>query len=69
MPNLNVSIFNDVLGPIMRGPSSSHTAAAVRIGQVGRALCHEEYKKVCKSKILNHNSILINNFRRTFAFD
>ncbi len=26
------SIFNDVLGPIMRGPSSSHTAAAARIG-------------------------------------
>lgn len=28
------SIFNDVLGPAMRGSSSSHTAAAVRIGQV-----------------------------------
>ena len=28
------SIFNDVLGPVMRGPSSSHTAAAVRIGRV-----------------------------------
>ncbi|MGM0214872.1 L-serine ammonia-lyase, iron-sulfur-dependent, subunit alpha [Enterococcus sp. AZ109] len=27
------SIFNDVLGPIMVGPSSSHTAASVRIGR------------------------------------
>lgn len=26
------SIFNDVIGPVMRGPSSSHTAAAARIG-------------------------------------
>lgn len=30
------SIFNDVIGPIMRGPSSSHTAAAVRIGHLLR---------------------------------
>ena len=26
------SILNDVLGPVMRGPSSSHTAASYRIG-------------------------------------
>ena len=26
------SIFNDVIGPVMRGPSSSHSAAACRIG-------------------------------------
>ena len=26
------SIFNDVMGPVMRGPSSSHSAAACRIG-------------------------------------
>ena len=26
------SIFNDVIGPVMRGPSSSHSAASVRIG-------------------------------------
>lgn len=31
------SIFNDVIGPVMRGPSSSHSAAAVRIGQFARA--------------------------------
>lgn len=33
------SIFNDVLGPVMRGPSSSHTAASVRIGHLVRDLC------------------------------
>ena len=33
------SIFNDVIGPVMRGPSSSHTAAAYRIGNLVRQLC------------------------------
>lgn len=28
------SIFNDVIGPVMRGPSSSHCAAALRIGRL-----------------------------------
>ncbi|MHA2249767.1 MAG: L-serine ammonia-lyase, iron-sulfur-dependent, subunit alpha [Candidatus Kariarchaeaceae archaeon] len=32
------SIFNDVIGPIMRGPSSSHCAASVRIGNMARDL-------------------------------
>jgi len=32
------SIFNDVIGPVMVGPSSSHTAASVRIGQLARQL-------------------------------
>ena len=31
------SIFNDVIGPVMRGPSSSHCAAALRIGRI----CHD----------------------------
>ena len=35
------SIFNNVLGPVMRGPSSSHTAAAVRIGNIGVQLLGE----------------------------
>lgn len=30
------SIFNDVIGPVMIGPSSSHTAASVRIGNILR---------------------------------
>jgi L-serine dehydratase len=33
------SLFNDVVGPIMRGPSSSHSAASVRIGRLARDLC------------------------------
>tara|TARA_R110002096_G_scaffold5514_8_gene25812 strand:- start:3072 stop:4646 length:1575 start_codon:yes stop_codon:yes gene_type:complete len=33
------SIFNDVVGPVMRGPSSSHSAASVRIGCMARDLC------------------------------
>lgn len=34
MPELVASIFNDVIGPVMRGPSSSHSAASVRIGRL-----------------------------------
>ena len=34
------SIFNDVLGPVMRGPSGSHSAAANR-GQLTRNLVEE----------------------------
>ena len=32
-----ISAF-DIIGPIMVGPSSSHTAGAVRLGQLGRAI-------------------------------
>ncbi len=38
MSNLHPSIFNDVIGPVMRGPSSSHCAAALRIGLIARDL-------------------------------
>lgn len=34
------SVF-EIIGPIMIGPSSSHTAAAVRIGQISRAILGE----------------------------
>jgi L-serine dehydratase len=34
----NISILDDVLGPVMRGPSSSHTAASYHIGKVVAAL-------------------------------
>lgn len=33
-----LSIFNDVLGPVMPGPSSSHTAGSYRLGLLARAL-------------------------------
>ncbi|UCD81251.1 MAG: L-serine ammonia-lyase, iron-sulfur-dependent, subunit alpha [Desulfobacterales bacterium] len=40
------SIFNDVIGPVMRGPSSSHSAASVRIGHIARALMSDEIEDV-----------------------
>lgn len=40
------SIFNDVIGPVMRGPSSSHTAAAHRIGSVIRQGGKPNFTKV-----------------------
>jgi L-serine dehydratase len=33
-----ISIFNHVLGPVMRGPSSSHTAGAFHIGCMSRSI-------------------------------
>lgn len=40
------SIFNDVIGPVMIGPSSSHTAASVRIGRLLRQMAKGNPKKV-----------------------
>ncbi|QDU30985.1 L-serine dehydratase, alpha chain [Anatilimnocola aggregata] len=44
--SLPVSIFNDVIGPVMRGPSSSHCAAALRIGRLARDLMGQQYEEV-----------------------
>lgn len=35
---MHPSIFNDVIGPVMRGPSSSHCAADERLPDSARAL-------------------------------
>ncbi len=40
------SIFNDVIGPVMRGPSSSHCAASLRIGRICRDLMDGDIKEV-----------------------
>ena len=40
------SIFNDVIGPVMRGPSSSHCAASLRIGRLCRDLMDGDIKEV-----------------------
>ncbi len=40
------SIFNDVIGPVMRGPSSSHCAASVRIGRLARDLMNGSMESV-----------------------
>lgn len=45
----------DIVGPVMVGPSSSHTAGAVRIGNVCRRLIGE---KVAEAKIFFHGSFL-----------
>jgi len=41
-----VSIFNDVIGPVMRGPSSSHCAAGLRIGRLARDLMDSDFNEV-----------------------
>ena len=41
------SIFNDVLGPVMRGPSSSHSAASVRIARLARDLAGGHVDHAC----------------------
>lgn len=41
-----VSIFNDVVGPVMRGASSSHCAAALRIGRIARDLMEADLREV-----------------------
>ena len=40
------SIFNDVLGPVMRGPSSSHTAGSYHIALVVRHLFAAEPRRI-----------------------
>lgn len=40
------SIFNDVIGPVMRGPSSSHCAASLRIGRLCRDLMDENIRDI-----------------------
>lgn len=41
----NPGVF-DILGPIMVGPSSSHTAGAARLGKVAKSIAHGKIKKV-----------------------
>ena len=43
---MHASIFNEVLGPIMIGPSSSHTAGPARIGKVGWQMLQEPVKEM-----------------------
>ncbi len=44
--NTYPSIFNDVIGPVMRGPSSSHCAASLRIGRICRDLMDGDIREV-----------------------
>ena len=38
-------IFNDVIGPVMRGPSSSHTAASWRIAKTAVDILNDRLVK------------------------
>ena len=40
------SIFNDVIGPVMRGPSSSHCAASLRIARICKDLMDGNIKDI-----------------------
>lgn len=50
----DMNIF-DIVGPVMVGPSSSHTAGAVKIGYVARKLMQEE---IVEARILLYGSFL-----------
>ena len=43
----------DIIGPVMMGPSSSHTAGAVKIGNSARAILGN-ILKILKYIIMNH---------------
>ncbi len=49
---MKLGVF-DIVGPIMIGPSSSHTAGAVRLGRLARAILG---KDPCKADIFLHGS-------------
>lgn len=53
-----INIF-DMMGPVMIGPSSSHTAGAARIGNMGRTLLGEE---VARAEIGLHGSFAETGF-------
>lgn len=52
---IDVNVF-DIMGPIMVGPSSSHTAGAAKIGYIARKLMREEIKE---AKLYLHGSFLL----------
>lgn len=45
MNRIPPSIFNDVIGPVMRGPSSSHTAASVRIAKMAASMLGQPVRR------------------------
>ncbi len=55
------SIFNDVVGPVMRGPSSSHTAASWRIGRTCLDILKEPLRKAIVD--FDENGLWALNFR------
>ena len=56
---MKVATTFDILGPVMVGPSSSHTAGALRIAQMAASLCDAPIERVTFT--------LYNSFARTYA--
>ena len=46
MTNLKFQSVFDIIGPVMIGPSSSHTAGAVRIGKIVSSIFGEQPTEV-----------------------
>ena len=44
----NFSVF-DIIGPIMIGPSSSHTAGAARLAKVAASICNHRHLSIALS--------------------
>ena len=42
---MNISLF-DVLGPVMIGPSSSHTAGAAKLARIARIIAQRPFHRV-----------------------
>lgn len=42
----SISIFNDILGPVMRGPSSSHTAGSYNIAKIVKSMIDNQIKSI-----------------------
>ena len=55
------SILNDVIGPVMRGPSSSHTAASWRMARIGLQILDDELDTALIE--LKAGSIWASNYR------
>ena len=52
MNSLKIPISFDIIGPVMIGPSSSHTAGAVRIGKIVSSIFGEEPKKLSSNYLI-----------------
>ena len=55
------SIFNDVIGPVMRGPSSSHTAASWRIARTALDILNDSLEKALVE--FDHDGAWAPNYR------
>jgi len=48
-----VGILNDVIGPVMRGPSSSHTAGSYHLAAIARSLLGQKpAEAVCVGRVM-----------------